>query len=123
MATYFVSPPEASDWSLEAAELRVLLAERFPDAEITGPATPDDPFALHWTIPTASGVPLDGTLHGSGDAVHMDGDVEDAAEFAVWLRGLVPPEQPLVFYDEGYTADVEITPDSRPEDLAAPFLA
>ena len=123
LGKYFVSPPQRSGWSLRAADLRERLLRRYPGAEARAPDSDADAHQLHWTIPSASGTPLDGSLQASGQALHLDGDVDDAAEFAVWFRSLVPARQPLLFYDEGYSADVEITPDSRPEDLAAPFLA
>ena len=65
---------------------------------------------------------LDGTLTNDANVVHLDGDVRACATFALWFRSQVPTEQDLLFYDEGYSADVPLLVETTKDELVAPFL-
>jgi len=84
-----------------------------------GPAEDDGAGPAAWTW-TGGGV--DGTLSRDGSSVALEADVQASAQFARWLRSIVPSTQALVFYDEGYSADVALTPDTTEEQLTRPFL-
>src|SRR5262245_65184905 len=58
---------------------------------------------------------LAGTLSRDGLAVSLEADVHASAPFARWLRSIVPSTQPLLFYDEGYTADIPLTAETTEE--------
>lgn len=66
---------------------------------------------------------LTGSLDRTGQVIALDGWLEDCAVFAVWFRFLVPVEQQLAFYDEAYSADVELGTATTAEELIAPFEA
>lgn len=51
----------------------------------------------------------------------VDGDLDQAIAIAIWYRGLVPPEHPLPFVDQSFTADVELTLDTTADELGASF--
>ena len=72
-----------------------------------------------WTVDRAR----DGSLDKAGQVVHLTGNVEDCAHFATWSRGLVPARCTLVFDDEGYSAEVELTVGTKESELVEPFLA
>ena len=62
-------------------------------------------------------------LSRDGQAVVLEGDIEDCAEVALWLRHIVPEDQPLLFYDEGYGAEVSLMTRTSKEEIVRPFLA
>ena len=123
MGSYFVSPPEApiNGWTITEAELAEAVRTRWPDAEIEAVSQPESLHILRWTL-TIDGNWVDGSLTKKGWTVHLEGDIRAVAIFALWLRELVPPSQPLLFYDEGYSFDIAITSSTSPEDLVAPSL-
>jgi hypothetical protein len=48
----------------------------------------------------------------SGQSVHLDApSVDEVAPFVLWLRKQVPPEQPLLFYDQGFNSQVALSGD------------
>jgi hypothetical protein len=115
-----ISPPEETDWSTSPDELAAKILAEWPAAELERSQDPDDLRALTWWF-ERDGRRLDGALANDGVTIHLDGDVRDAAAFARWFRKQVPAEQPLVFYDEGYSADVALTPDTDESELVTPF--
>ncbi len=119
MDKFFISPPEApsSGWALKEGKLAEALRTRWPDAELEVVSRPESLYVLCWTV-NIDGEPIDGSLARNRLTVVLDGDVRAAAVFARWLRDIVPASQPLLFYDEGYSADIRITANTSPEDLA-----
>jgi hypothetical protein len=119
---YFVSPAEKSaTWSISADRLASALRNRCPGTRIT--TTADGEFhALEWVSDMAHG-PLEGALNRDGQALILDGAIEDCAEVALWFRALVPEEQPLLFYDEAFNEDVELRSAMHVDELINPFLA
>ena len=66
---------------------------------------------------------LVGEVDRNGTSLVLDGDLHDCAEVAAWFREIVPDVQPLIFFDEGYTAQVDLHRGMTPDEIAAPFLA
>jgi hypothetical protein len=119
---HFVSPPEQTGWTLDPDHLAKAISAKWPEAEISIPRGSANAHALEWEWRAGPGC-LTGSLDKTGQVVALDGRIEDAAAFARWFGTLVPETQRLLFYDEGYSADMEITPDTRDEELVAPFFA
>jgi hypothetical protein len=118
---YFVSPPGPTDWKLDADQFREAVVRRWPGAQVKDVGDSQRTAALDVRL-DVDGTQVDGTLSRDGLAVALDADVQSSARFARWLRSIVPDSQPLVFYDEGYSADVALTADTTEEDLTRPFL-
>jgi hypothetical protein len=55
----------------------------------------------------------------NGQAQEIDGDPAAVAEYAVWWRGQVAAEEPLILYDEGYNTVVELIPGMHAPDVLA----
>ncbi len=117
MPTYFVSPPDRPEWAEEPAAFAAALCERWPDAEVRD-APEDSTMALYFDAAGASGA-----LDRGGQAVSVDGEPEAAARVAAWWRQRVPDAVALVFYDEGYAADVPVEPGADADALASAYLA
>jgi hypothetical protein len=120
--SYFISPPESPNWRIESETLAEQILLRWPEAQIEKITQPESLHALSWTLRIGEWR-LDGTLTKDGTVVHLEGDVRACAVFATWFRGIVPSEQDLIFYDDGYSADVPLTPSTTEDELCAPFLS
>lgn len=119
--SYFISPPEKTDWRIGTDVLAKGLLTQWPDAQVEIITNPQSLHAIAWTLQIGEWR-LDGTLTKDGNVVHLDGDVRACATFALWFRTKVPTEQDLLFYDEGYSADVPLQVETTKDDLVAPFL-
>ena len=64
---------------------------------------------------------LEGMFNRNYSGISVDGDFDDCAAFALWFRSLVPPQQPLLFYDQGFNVDVPLTAETTIQDLRAAF--
>ena len=53
---------------------------------------------------------LDGWLMRDGQVVEMNGGLEESAVIAAWMRTIVPDDQELIFWDEGYHFEVPLVP-------------
>jgi hypothetical protein len=121
VASYFISPPEATEWRLDQQAFEGLLRAQWPDVDVRRDPDPEINYPFSWTFQGQRG-PVEGSLDRDGQAVALDADLEDAARFAVWLRGPVPPEQPLVFYDESYSASVQLTSETDEASITGAFV-
>ena len=97
-------------WRIQWPDIKIEIIDRLETLHI-----------LRWTM-KISGNQLEGSLARDMVTIHLDGDVRASAVFSRWVRDQVPVDQPLLFYDEGFTADVPITTAMSAEDLAAPFM-
>jgi hypothetical protein len=119
--SYFVSPRQQTDLRVDAAELAKGIQARWQGVDVRFPANPASNHALEWVLAVADRR-LEGSLDKAGQVVHLVGDVEDCARFATWYRTLVPARYGLAFYDEGYSADVELADGTNELQLTEPFL-
>jgi len=114
---YFISPPTESNWRLAPSEFIADLLSRWPQALVQG-LTNSPYFSHEWEIQTPSGI-LEGEFYKDGTAVAFMGDFQDCTNFVLWFRSLVPPEQPLVFYDDGLHFKVDITRETTAADIVS----
>ena len=119
--SYFISPREQTDLKVDPTDLAKALQTRWQGADVRFPTNPASNHALEWVVTTADRR-LEGSLDKTGQVVHLVGDVEDCAHFATWYRTLVPARYGLTFYDEGYSADVDLAPSTDELQLTEPFL-
>jgi hypothetical protein len=111
MSDFIISPPETTDWRLTPDELAALLVSRWPDAEVARRDHPAPHEALSFRL-TVAEREIGGWLAESGQSLHLDAAaVEDVAPFVLWLRVVVPPDQPLLLYDRGFNARVTLSGD------------
>lgn len=87
--SYFVSPPEPTDWRIPPEVLAREIRARWPDADVERVDRPGSLHAIRWTLRHGSDR-LDGTLTRDGQVVHVEGDVRVAAMFAVWFDPWCP---------------------------------
>ena len=117
MAAFMVSPAGGTDWRLSAGEFAERLGERWPDARVQpGVAST---IMVRFELDDA-----DGYLADDGVTLWVErGDVEQAAELAVWFREQVPDDVPLEFSDEGLESEVEVEDGMSAAELAEAYEA
>ncbi|HEX2570472.1 MAG TPA: hypothetical protein VH877_13020 [Polyangia bacterium] len=122
--SYFISPPEQTDWRMDIDSFERDLRQKWPNATIERRPPSDSFHALTWTINGQNDqLRIDGAITRTGQTIHLDGDVHACAAFARWFRSKTPDAQPLLFYDESYSADVPLRLDTTEDQIAHPFLA
>ena len=121
MESYFVSPPDETDWHIDPDDFAARLRARCPDAQVRKVTNPMRTDTRDFVI-DVGGERVDGHLDQRGQAVVIEGSPWAAAEVAAWFRRQVPTAQPLVFYDESYTNSVDLTEGLDPGDIVAPFV-
>ena len=118
---FFVSPDERVGAPLVTpADFQREALASWPSARFEPLASPESPYAFDWKIDMAGGV-VSGSYAKRGDTIVMEGDVFDCARIALWYRKLVPPQQSLIFYDEIYSASVELRTETPPEQIMKAF--
>jgi hypothetical protein len=116
-----VCPPEKPvSWAIEPAEFSQEIQRRWPGAAVS--ASPGEWRAMEWTAATPRGE-CQFALTRQGQALLLEGDIEDCAEVALWFRSLVPSDITLLFYDEAFNADVSLHSTTTVDEIIRPFLA
>jgi hypothetical protein len=119
---YFISPPVDTDLKIDSAQLINRLKAEWPNIDIQPLDNPSRPYSLSFRIPIKNGF-LEGSLERTEQCVVLDGDVQDCAKFALWLRSWVDHKYKLVFYDEAYSADVELSLETTAHDIIKRFIS
>lgn len=119
---YFVSPPEETDWNIKPDEMTQYLRNKWANVRIKKILNPEDNNSLEWEVPLELDV-LYGSIDREGQSIHLEGDIQDCAQFAVWFRSIVPESQVLVFFDENYTSDISLGRDVTEQQIVGLFTS
>ena len=121
--SFLISPPEKPDsWTVAPGQFEQLVRSMWPEARFTRNTEPGRPFPFAAYIEGDRPL-LMIALNGDQTSVMVEGSLDEAVRMALAWRREVPSDAPLLFYDQGFNSDVEVTIDSTAEDLAAPFMA
>lgn len=104
---YLISPPEKSDLIIEPTQISEVLKSDWHQVKIQTILNPDRHYLLEWEITIDDRI-LEGMFTPEGPVFSLDGDIQDCAKFALWLRTKIDNKYPLFFYDQGYSADIEL---------------
>jgi hypothetical protein len=119
-----ISPSRETPWHFATGDFVAALVRRWPDAELRFRDAADEHAALDFAVPSGAGYPLLCSLTADGRGVWVSGaTIAQGAVVAAWVRGLVPPEQELLFYDQAYSFDVPLLPGTTPARIEAAALA
>jgi hypothetical protein len=123
MAKYLISNPDGIVVGINPFELATSIKGlwQLDDGAIQASTDEQSARSLDWVM-NIDGRRLDGYLLRNGHLV-LDGDIRDCSQFTVWYRQQVPQEIKLVFYDESYSADIELTLETTVQDVAAHQLS
>ena len=116
---FFVTPPAETKWKMDPSVFLSILLARWPEARIERLITSEH-FSFKWEVQMSVGE-LEGRFFADGRGVVLDAELEDCATVALWFRSLVPSEQELWFYDESYSAHIDLRPDTTAATVAAAF--
>jgi hypothetical protein len=83
---------------------------------------PERVYSFSFRIPLKNSF-LEGSLERAGQCVVLDGDVRNCAKFALWLCSLLDSQHKLLFYDEAYSATVELGSETTEHDLIQYFMS
>jgi hypothetical protein len=117
MAAYMISPAGETEWRMNADEFAARLRNRWPDARV-------EPGAAATIMVRFELDDADGYLADDGITLWVErGELEQAAELAVWFREQVPADLPLEFADEGFESEAAVEPGITPPELAQAYEA
>lgn len=118
--SYLITPPEEPAWSVDQEKFSQDVQAHWPQAKVEQIIDPARSFTCTWEIPL-EGYELEGALPRDGKSVVVDGRIQDCAEFAIWFRTQVPVDAPLIFCDDAYNNDIELTARTRAADIVNSF--
>jgi hypothetical protein len=115
---YIISPPEDTGWQLHEGELDAAIREFWPDATtrvLSGPT-----YIRSWHF-QSSGTDVELLLSHNRACIALDLYFSELPAVALWIRALVPREQPLLLYDDMYDNHMEMTEDTSLVAVAETF--
>ncbi len=119
---YLISPLEETDFKIEQAQLINALKAEWSNIDIQTIVNPERAYSLSFRIPLTNDI-LEGRLERAGQCVVLEGDVRDCAQFALWLRSQLDSKHKLLFYDEAYSADVELGSETTAHEIIKCFMS
>src|SRR5687768_12821642 len=118
---YFVCPIEPTDWRFPFADFIRVLLQRWPYAKVHPPVA-EDP-GVCFDIPEGEDYFIfGGDLHRDEQTVTFEGDRDQVAEFALWLRSVIPASVPLVFFTESGRVNMWLTPATTKGELVRALM-
>jgi hypothetical protein len=112
---FLVSPSVETDWRLDPDEFETRLRADWPEADVSPVETPESIAAVQFVVPLEER--LDGRFWRNGQVLELQGRPEESAELAAWFRRIVPAEQELLFYDQGYEVHLPLTEETTASDI------
>jgi len=119
---YFISPPEETELKIDSAQLINRLKAEWPNSDIQPLDNPARSYSLSFRIPLKNSS-IEGSLERTEQCVVLEGEIQDCAKFALWLRSWVDRQYTLLFYDEAYSADVELGLETTEQDIIKRFIS
>jgi hypothetical protein len=120
VSDFLVTPPAETEWRFDPHEFASRLAERWPDAEIADVSHLDIGSQVRFKMaPYEGAYSVLGHLADGGQRIGLEGGLEESAAVAEWARGVVPLEQELIFWDQGYSFDVPLTEGITRDEIVA----
>jgi len=117
---YFISPPEETELKIDSAQLINRLKADWPNSDIQPLDNPARSYSLSFRIPLKNSS-IEGSLERTEQCVVLEGEIQDCAKFALWLRSWVDRQYTLLFYDDAYSADVELGIETTEQDIIKRF--
>ena len=117
---YFISPPEATDLKIDYKKFSSQISKQWSLNEINTIDNPQRYHSLEWEILIEDRL-LIGSLDRTGQVIVLDGEISDVAKFAIWTRKQISNKYKLIFYDEGYAANIELRQDTSEAEIVNAF--
>ncbi len=118
---YFVSSPEeAKQLQIDPQKLIDDLFNTYSNMEAREINNLESSNSYTWITGTDD-QRLYGSLQRDRGAIVLEGDFMDCAEFAIWFRSRVPADQKLLFYDDSFSSNIELTKETSLADIDVAF--
>jgi hypothetical protein len=118
MTFYAVTSPTEPGWSLDVSHLRSVLAGT-PHNQILE----DQSSETRWLVWRTGDHPdVELSIDRNGKVLYLRGPIEDAAAEALAFLRFVPADGAAVFFDESYTASVDLREATSVPSIVAPWL-
>jgi hypothetical protein len=108
--TYFVLIREEALFRFDLYRFEEELKLRWAEIKAEFITFPESIYSLTWRLRNDRQTMLSGNLHKNGERIVFDGTLHYVVEFAAWLRSIVPSSVKMIFFDEGYTFELSLTP-------------
>ena len=120
---YLITPPELTNWKINQTEFIEYLTQTWSDIDIHHISNEEDYYVIEVVIKLSNtNQKLEIALHRDLQGISLDGLIENCAKFAIWFRSLVPLNQALIFYDQGYNYQIELSNNTTEEDILQTFV-
>ncbi|MGZ3459374.1 MAG: hypothetical protein ACXU86_12830 [Archangium sp.] len=107
-------------WGIQADEFVRQLRSRWPSGVVREVKAPESRMCLDFDLLMPHSR-VDGGLDRSGQSLHFDSDIRDAAQLALWFRSLAPASEPMVFCDDSMSGTLDLSPDTTQADIFRAF--
>ena len=97
-----------------------LLKSRWSLATVEEVHNPANSHALEFRVPMMHSQ-VEGSLNREGCSIVFIGDLRDCADFALWCRTLLPPNEPATFCDESMSGSLELSTTTTVADIFSTF--
>ncbi len=122
MSTLYISfkPPKAANetnYRINPQTYAEMIKEMWPDAKVISP--PDtSTYILAWELNTPHRLGISGGLQSDEITVSFGSNPqENAVDFILWHRGVIPLKEPLFLFDDNLTIVHELKSDMSHEEL------
>ena len=120
---YLITPPESTNWKINQNEFIEYLTQTWSDIDIYPVSNEEDYYLIEVAIKLPhTDQKLEIALHRDLQGISLDGSIENCAKFAIWFRSLVPLNQALIFYDQGYNCQIKLSNNTTEEDILQTFV-
>lgn len=113
--TYFIGAPTEPKWRMTPEDFIAKLLGPWPEARVRKRSCVDR-ISHDWKVQMPGGE-FEGSFDREHSGVAMNGAFKDCVNFALWFRSLVPPEQSLVFCDDGLNVEFPVTVDTTAAEI------
>lgn len=120
MASFLICAPQETEWRVDNDRFETLLRSRWPEVTVRHHDDPGRTYPVDADV-TQDGATFTVMLERDGSTLSIEGTAEQAAAVAHWWRRQAPADQELAFFDQGYSAQVDLTDDMSVAQIAAPF--
>jgi hypothetical protein len=109
-----------SEGAVSPGDFTRLLKSQWPMATVEEVRNPASSHALEFSVPMEHSQ-VDGSINREGCSIVFIGDIRDCANFALWCRTLLPPNERATFCDETMSGSLELGTSTTLADIFRAF--
>jgi len=113
---FLISDFEENTVHIEVIDFLIKLQSQWTQVKMEYVSGQNNGFRVRWEL-EINGNSLLGGVHQNLQGVSIEGQFEAIANFAVWFRHLIPFNQKLFLYDEGFNNHAELFENTTTSEL------